>query len=152
VGWVDCSVSEHLGGGADRDGAVEPVIELQRVSAGGDLLTLFPGRDEVPGIEEPQDSLGLAFCFAFGDALVVDSLHEGPSAWTSRAISSVVGGVGIPQPTSMNWLIPWFAAQVTARARKSLFSTVLGSRSGRASISRSPRSLSAAKLSLPPTK
>jgi hypothetical protein len=56
------SVSEDLGGGAGRDGAVEPAIELQRVRAGGDPLTLFCGRDEVPGVEELQDGLGLAFC------------------------------------------------------------------------------------------
>jgi hypothetical protein len=31
----------------------------------------------MPGVEKLQDSLGLAFCFAFGEALVVDSLNEG---------------------------------------------------------------------------
>jgi hypothetical protein len=69
------SVNEDLGGGAGRNGPVEPPIELPRVGAGGDPLTLFRGRDEVPGVEELQDSLGLAFCFAFGDALVVDPLY-----------------------------------------------------------------------------
>jgi hypothetical protein len=56
---------------------------LQRVGAGGDPLTLFGGRDEVPGVEELQDSLGLTFCltscFAFGDALVVDPLYALPA-------------------------------------------------------------------------
>jgi hypothetical protein len=45
--------------------------------------------------------------------------------------------------------MPWFAAQVTARARNCLFSRVTSTVSGATAISRSAISRSAAKLSLP---
>ena len=44
-----CSVREDLGGGAGRDGAVEPEVQLRGVGAGRDPLPLLLRRGEVPG-------------------------------------------------------------------------------------------------------
>jgi hypothetical protein len=55
----------------------------------------------------------------------------------------VFGVVGNPQPKSMNWLIPWFAAQVAARERNWRFSTAMSAISGTMVSSRSATSRSA---------
>jgi hypothetical protein len=65
-------------------------------------------------------------------------------AW---AVWCVFGTVGMPQPRSMNWPIPWLAAHVTARAGNCLFSRDTSTVSGATAISRSATSRSAAKLS-----
>ena len=70
----------------------------------------------------------------------------------ARAVSCVFGTVGMPQPRSMNCVIPWFAAHVTARARNWRFSRVTSTVSGAAAFSRSAASRSTAKLSFPSSR
>ena len=69
------------------------------------------------------------------------------------ATSCVLLAVGIPVPMSRNCLIPISAARKrTARARKARLARTEKARFGYASKVRSPSSLSAAKLSFPPSQ
>ena len=74
------------------------------------------------------------------------------SGMIARAVWCVLGAVGMPQPTSMNWPMPRFAAHVTARARNCLFSRDTSAVSGATASSRCAASRSAAKLSFPPSR
>ena len=70
---------------------------------------------------------------------------------TSWALPCVFGTVGMPQPRSMNWVIPWPAAQV-ARARNWRFSRMTSAENGITASSFSATSRSTAKLSLPSSR
>ena len=74
------------------------------------------------------------------------------SAITAFALPCVFGAVGMPQPRSMNWPIPWPAAHLVARARKCLFSRMTSAENGTTASSFSATSLSTAKLSLPSSR
>lgn len=68
---------------------------------------------------------------------------------TDPALPWVFGTVGMPQPRSMNWVIPCPAAHLVARARNCLFSRMTSAETGATASSFSATSRSTAKLSLP---
>ena len=81
------------------------------------------------------------------------------STYTTRAPgvicctrSCVLPWVGSPAPMSMNWRIPWSAIHRAARWWNDLFAQAESPISGTSALSRSPSSLSAAKLLVPPRK
>ena len=70
---------------------------------------------------------GVTRAFAIGGAQAIAALAYGTqtipavdkivgpgNAYVAAAKRRVFGVVGMPQPTSMNWPVPWFAAQATA--------------------------------------